>query len=159
MKPDYIGENKQPRTNPTLVSLDVVECLTTQPSSNSDKNISNLSVAPLPRLNHFLDMLSFFSLCRRYPLGKPSYPIFQGLNLWLQQLCWTWSVSFEFLRYFQWSPSEPAEKVSPQRGRCRIIGRRLSVASSPYFFRKYKTPNLSLCSFKLRDKKLDYFRP
>ena len=60
VKPDYIGENKPTRTNLTLVSLDVVECLTTHPSSNSDKIISNLSVESLPRLIHFLDLLSFF---------------------------------------------------------------------------------------------------
>ena len=63
VKPDYIGENKPTRTNLTLLSLDVVECLTTHPSSNSDKIISNLSVTPLPRLIYFLDLLKAFSIC------------------------------------------------------------------------------------------------
>ena len=63
VKPDYIGENKPTRTNLTLVSLDVVECLTTHPSSNSDKIISNLSVAPLPWLIFPGFTHSFFSLC------------------------------------------------------------------------------------------------
>ena len=70
VKPDYIGENKPTRTNLTLVSLDVVECLTTHPSSNSDKIISNLSVAPLPRLIHFLDLLTVFFHYAALPLGQ-----------------------------------------------------------------------------------------
>ena len=67
VKPDYIWENKQPRTNLTLLSLDAVECLTTHPSSNSDKIISNLSVTPLLRLIHLLDLLKAFSLCGVVP--------------------------------------------------------------------------------------------